>query len=101
MQVHISAAQIFIIQEHVVIVGMIAGGQRAAHILGKGISVIQVGGSHQFQFVGMAAEDVFYFMFSYKINHAGRIFQWVFIGAQNGMMDEQHRQVIFYLINFF
>ena len=70
-QVHIIVAKIFIIQEHVIIVGMIDRGQRPTHILGKGIPVIQVGGSHQFQFVGMAAKNSFNFVFMHKINQRG------------------------------
>ena len=40
IQVHIIAAKIFIVQVHVVIVRMIAGGCRAAHKLGEGMPVI-------------------------------------------------------------
>ncbi len=49
---------------------------------------IQILGSIQLQFVSMAAENGFDFVFPYKINYAFGIFKWLFIGAQNGMMDQ-------------
>ncbi len=88
MHVRIIRAPIFIIQKHIVIVGMVARRQRTAHKLGKCMPVIQIHGSPQLQFVGMAAEDVFDFVLPYKINYAYGIVKWGFISAQNGMMDQ-------------
>ena len=88
IHMHIFATHIFIIQKHVVIVVVIAGGQCAAHKMGKGISMIEIGGSHQFQFVRMAAKDVFDVMQVYKINETGGISERTLVGAQNGIMGQ-------------
>ncbi len=70
MQERIIRAPIFIIQKHIGVVGMVAGRHSTAHKLGKCMPVIQIHGSPQLQFVGMAAEDVFDFVLPYKINYA-------------------------------
>ena len=74
MHTRIIHAPIFIEQKHIVVVGMVARRQRTAHKLGKCVPAIQIHGSTQLQFVGMAAEDVFNFVLPHKINHAFRIF---------------------------
>ncbi len=70
MQTRIIRVPIFIIQKHIVVVGMVAGGQSTAHKLGECVPVIQIHGSPQLQFVSMAAEDVFDIVLPYKINYA-------------------------------
>ena len=70
MHTLIIRAPIFIIQKHIVVVGMVARRQRTAHKLGKCMPAIQIHGSIQLQFVGMAAENGFDFVLPYKINYA-------------------------------
>ena len=59
MHPQIIRAKILIIHKHIVVVDMVARRQRTAHKLGKCMPAIQIHGSTQIQFVGMAAEDVF------------------------------------------
>ena len=88
MHPQIIRAQILIIHKHIIVVGMVTRRQRTAHILGKCMPAIQIHGSTQIQFVGMAAEDVFDLVLRNKINNPFGIFKGLFIGAQNGMMDQ-------------
>ena len=68
MKLHIITAAIFIIQKHVVIIWMITGRQGATHKLSKGVSMVEIGGFHQLQLMGMATKNVFNFVLMNKVN---------------------------------
>lgn len=66
----------------------------------KTMLFIEICGSHQLKIMSMSTKNVFYSMLLDKINQHSGIFQWALVGTKDGIVRQQEKTIIPYLIDF-